>query len=1057
LTVKHRWLSDYTVRYEDGVMNNDSPTVNSELLQNATEFIRIGRKADARRLVRQVLERQPNNVSAWYLASFVTGEQGQKIEALQKALEYDPSYRKAIRRLARLQKNLRDDVAAPPSVGARTTDNQLLLPNQPSSNEILILRFGLVCSALLCWGAATLLWTSGNMTTQPLSVGLAIANYAVSFILILLAALARMPRGTVFLVLVAVLVVAISQLQVHTVLQTQFADPMTTDSFMFSDYGARLLRLGYNPYAFDLADSFRVYRTALTLTTPLLDGTFTGRSPYPALAFLLIVPFQWLGISTQLIYPLFFFLSMVVLFFGVPLSWRPVILLPFVAVQEYLTYSLGGVSDIVWVFLLLAMMLAWRNKTQRAIWFGLACAFKQQPWVLAPYLLIRIWHASGGNTRQRWLAVTQFTVIAATTFLVINLPFMLWDFSAWFKGTTEPLQAPMITLGQGLSSLTLFGMVMIPKSAYTLFVVTVFILSLVLYHWSYDYLPDVLWILPAIVLWFGNRSLTSYWFFNAIPLLFSIARNDKLLHPTLTIRSMPHRRLAALALAGAATLIALLVASFRLKQPDITIRIEGPMKTSGDLVYQLSAVVTNNSDQTFTPRLSVQNWNNQPLFWHIDSGPLELKPHTEGRFTLSTDVPLRAFDYKRGAELIASDANHYDLRGATILEGDAASSYVGALPNGTFEYWDLNRNVPYRWATFTQPRDRGTIELISSPEQEHILRFTIPIVPGGTRSVMTLDTWIPFPKVPVQVWVKPPAGANKAPSFDVVYGLELVSTANQNRVWVLFGDNQQMGKLEPGLHYWMTTAPRETWSRQTLDLEQIFTDLHLDISPAERMTNWSYEFPVSMLNFRLLLAARNLTESSISADFGPVNVLSLRPDVDRLIRDRLAKPEELLIWRGDLNYQARNFNEAIDYYEKAIVENPEAVQAYYGMAKSKLWEGDVSGAFQAFDQASAFGVDQGAILREYAEAGWIQYNAGEYDEAVNYFRQALNWVNSHRDYFKSDANVAGAFNGLGWALLKSHKCDEAIPYLEAARIISLNNTPVSPDPQQGLEVCYGGN
>ena len=131
-------------------------------------------------------------------------------------------------------------------------------------------------------------------------------------------------------------------------------------------------------------------------------------------------------------------------------------------------------------------------------------------------------------------------------------------------------------------------------------------------------------------------------------------------------------------------------------------------------------------------------------------------------------------------------------------------------------------------------------------------------------------------------------------------GSKLISTSNQNRVWVLFGDKKQMGDLEPDLHDWMTTAPRGTWSRQTLDLRQIFAALRLEISPPERVANWSYEFPLSMLNFRLLLAARNISEPSISADFGPVNVLSLRPDVDSLIEDRLNHPEELLIWRGDL-------------------------------------------------------------------------------------------------------------------------------------------------------------
>jgi uncharacterized membrane protein len=38
------------------------------------------------------------------------------------------------------------------------------------------------------------------------------------------------------------------------------------------------------------------------------------------------------------------------------------------------------------------MVLVWQRPTLRAVLFGLACAYRQQPWLVAPFLLICIWN-----------------------------------------------------------------------------------------------------------------------------------------------------------------------------------------------------------------------------------------------------------------------------------------------------------------------------------------------------------------------------------------------------------------------------------------------------------------------------------------------------------------------------------------------------------------------------------------------------------------------------------------------------------------------------------------
>ncbi|NJN36759.1 MAG: hypothetical protein HC794_06490 [Nitrospiraceae bacterium] len=83
-------------------------------------------------------------------------------------------------------------------------------------------------------------------------------------------------------------------------------------------------------------------------------------------------------------------LLMLVMFIGAPKLVRPVILLPLLIEPRYMLYALGGVSDTVWAFLICLMILSWRNRSLSAVWFGLACALKQQPWMLVPFLAIRL-------------------------------------------------------------------------------------------------------------------------------------------------------------------------------------------------------------------------------------------------------------------------------------------------------------------------------------------------------------------------------------------------------------------------------------------------------------------------------------------------------------------------------------------------------------------------------------------------------------------------------------------------------------------------------------------
>src|SRR3989338_3113839 len=108
-------------------------------------------------------------------------------------------------------------------------------------------------------------------------------------------------------------------------------------------------------------------------------------------------------------------------YFRTPPQIRGLILLPFLANVEYADYTMGWVTDIVWVLLLVAMIFTWRRPVWRAILFGLACSYKQAPWLLVPFILIRLLIDDQDPDRQPGVRrAIRFAIVAGGVFLAIN-------------------------------------------------------------------------------------------------------------------------------------------------------------------------------------------------------------------------------------------------------------------------------------------------------------------------------------------------------------------------------------------------------------------------------------------------------------------------------------------------------------------------------------------------------------------------------------------------------------------------------------------------------------
>lgn len=248
---------------------------------------------------------------------------------------------------------------------------------------------------------------------------------------------------------------------------------------------------------------------------------FESKVSYPALSFLILVPFALLKDYNVL--P-FFLLSYLLL---VAIAWkvtrpqmRPWVLLLALANIPMWSSVYGSNLDI---FIILLVVLAWLLRDARwssALFFGLALAGKQTAWFLIPFYLILIGRQYGWKEALGRMSIA--TVIA----LLINLPFMLWNFHAWLAGVLAPVADPMFPTGVGIIALsTAHVLPYFPTWLYTCLEAGA---MLVMFGWYWSLCrkrPQAALMLAMLPLFLAWRSLPSYFYCIAYPIfIFLVAR-----------------------------------------------------------------------------------------------------------------------------------------------------------------------------------------------------------------------------------------------------------------------------------------------------------------------------------------------------------------------------------------------------------------------------------------------------------------------------------------------------------------------------------------------------
>ena len=422
-----------------------------------------------------------------------------------------------------------------------------------------------------------------------------------------------------------------------------------TDEVAFDQYAAQLLRHGMDPYTHSMAPAFALFHVSPDGYTFLLNGHVVTSLSYPALSFLLYVPFLAMGWSTELavaVNVLAWAAGIVLTYVLLPRPIRPLAIVVG-SFSVFISYAVGGVTDALFVPLLIGAVYRW----DRFAWtrgpmawlgpalLGLAMAVKQTPWLLLPFLVagVALEARRLGAPRAGLLVGGRYLAIALAAFAIPNLPFLVVDPHAWLSGVLTPISSHTVPAGQGLVGLSLFlGLGGGSLASYTMALVVVLAALWIVFVVTYPTLRAWAVIAPALVLFFSARSFASY-LVTLLPVALVAAATLGIgaPEPSVPTEGVVSRRAVRITVVGAIVLSAVAVGAIFTQSAPLAVRVTS-VRTTGQLatVVQVGIEVTNTSGRTDQPSFTVESGGQITAFWLSRGGPSSLAPGQRAHYTL---------------------------------------------------------------------------------------------------------------------------------------------------------------------------------------------------------------------------------------------------------------------------------------------------------------------------------------------------------------------------------------------------------------------------------------
>ena len=471
----------------------------------------------------------------------------------------------------------------------------------------------------------------------------------------------------------------------------------STDSGAFNQVAARVLAGGHNPYSASMASAAQLLDPPQLFWTYTVNGTHVTHVSYPAGSFLFEVPGLWFGfhhlVSDWM--DLYAWIATgILLFVLLPASLRWLAALIAVTPIFVGVFSSGGTDALFVPFLVLALwrwdrfaagrpegMTRWPGWAGMTRWLGpialgVACSIKQTPWFCVPFLVLGVVLEARRIGRPPLRLASAYLGVVVLVFAAVNLPFIIWQPSAWVNGNLIPFRQPLVADGQGLVTLALHGITGgVYLSTLTVASALVYVaLLLAMLIWFPAMRRIWLFVLP-LVFFVAARSLTSY-LVDFFPAAVVAAITVTAVGARPRLITAARVRVALVVTTAAAAAAAVVVASLAFVSPPLQLAVRG-VRTS-NMAVTLNAVtvtVDNRTDKTVTPHFMVVIGSGHPSgYWtRPGGGPVILAPHGSATVTLYPPV-------------YTSAPNHGDHWVVA-----AYTSSPPALSTSSLQFWKLGK------------------------------------------------------------------------------------------------------------------------------------------------------------------------------------------------------------------------------------------------------------------------------------------------------------------------------------------------------------------------------
>ena len=504
----------------------------------------------------------------------------------------------------------------------------------------------IVGALLVTWAFKLLAFVSTFAGIALLQLGLGVAGVGVFALAWSVRRLdGAFPRRAFF----AAAVLTVLAFAVWSLMQIRANPGYGTDEIAFDQYAAQLAAHLHNPYAHSMAPAFNLFNVSPDGYTFHLNGSPVTSLSYPALSFLVYVPFVWAHVAQLGVWMnvAFWAASVLLAYRLLDGSMKPVALI-LGSFGVFTGFAVGGVTDIVYLVPLTYAVYQWDRYHAVGTWrarsmaiaMGLALSVKQTPWIVLPFLVIALYleaRARGGARSARRLVV-RYLAWSVGTFVLINAPYIAVGPTNWLRGVLTPLRSSIVPAGQGAVALSLYlGLGGGQLRYYTGALVLMSVAALVIFTVSYPRFKALTVLAPAFIMLFADRSFASYLLMPVLPGLVAMLSTRRVERDVIGASVLSaHARTTLWRVAiGAACLGGVFVALALGTPAPVSVAISS-VRTTGQLatIVQVDAWVHNVTSHPVSPAFTVDQGGQVSAFWIRASGPRTLGAHEGAHYTL---------------------------------------------------------------------------------------------------------------------------------------------------------------------------------------------------------------------------------------------------------------------------------------------------------------------------------------------------------------------------------------------------------------------------------------